>query len=424
MGREVEMEEARADVSEIIQIPKEWSPERSRRRSQGHREFSLNVFVGLLPAHWEYDAPPAVYPRQESEEYKKAVSDHLASMVQQSALTQQQAEKFQSYVNIGVWTGPPPWLKEPASWELLLSNMHAWTKPSSVPRSHDRPRRRQEHYLKQSFLDDNIMQGPPGYTKANLKTPRLRRCPFNVSSIDWNRSVPLAWGFDGFVWKVWFKEDGPYALKMTWDATLPADTDFGFGYWAFQRECQTAAILQMIQESVRQAVAEGSVILVGSNPRTRQDALSNLCQFSVGRHVKSLRPNLPGLTAVSSIPRIVQCYGWLEFDVRTMNHIPENNWPGCRLVDERKQFTRQIYDDTAYTGIVYEYIEDDYNDPVVVEEMVRLLWLAGFSRAGSTQAKHWRSSILVDHCSIVYPRGFGWTGSQYRVGSAQSIFGQ
>lgn len=44
--------------------------------------------------------------------------------------------------------------------------------------------------------------------------PRLRKCPFSLGSIDWEHAMILGRGMDGIVWRVYFGDDGPYALKL------------------------------------------------------------------------------------------------------------------------------------------------------------------------------------------------------------------
>lgn len=64
------------------------------------------------------------------------------------------------------------------------------------------------------FRNDQCMAGPPSCSASDFKTPRLRRCPFDLTTINWNSSSRLGGGLDGYVWKVWFGADGPYALKV------------------------------------------------------------------------------------------------------------------------------------------------------------------------------------------------------------------
>ncbi|RYP63239.1 hypothetical protein DL771_009364 [Monosporascus sp. 5C6A] len=92
--------------------------------------------------------------------------------------------------------------------------------------------------------------------------PRLRRCPFNLDSMVWEARVDG--GVDGYVWKVRFGAQGPFVLKVFWDAEavdIPT-------YYAPQRECQNAALLQMMQTAVEQAAAASRPILVNRDPRS------------------------------------------------------------------------------------------------------------------------------------------------------------
>ena len=70
------------------------------------------------------------------------------------------------------------------------------------------------------FHDDKLMEGPPDYSAADFDMPRLRRCPFDLSDVDWESSSRLGGGLDGFVWKVWFKGDGPFVLKVVSESSL------------------------------------------------------------------------------------------------------------------------------------------------------------------------------------------------------------
>ncbi|RYP14967.1 hypothetical protein DL765_006035 [Monosporascus sp. GIB2] len=88
--------------------------------------------------------------------------------------------------------------------------------------------------------------------------PRLRRCPFNLDSMVWEARVDG--GVDGYVWEVRFGAQGPFVLKV--------------------RECQNAALLQMMQTAVEQAAAASRPILVNAKPTIWDDAVANLAAFS------------------------------------------------------------------------------------------------------------------------------------------------
>ncbi|KJZ70542.1 hypothetical protein HIM_10086 [Hirsutella minnesotensis 3608] len=268
--------------------------------------------------------------------------------------------------------------------------------------------------LRVPFLDDNWMHGPPSCSMADFEVPRLRRCPFNLATIDWKSSVRIGGGLDGYLWKVFFEGHGPYVLKVFWDVVPP---DFEH-YYAVQRECQNTALLQMMQEAVQEAAAESTTILVNANPRTRDEALANLLAFSTeGRQLQASSEH-SGITAISSIPRITKCYGWLKFSGRVFFRMPVSKRAPTIRVDK---ITRNLSPDREYTAIVYEYIEEGDNNPAVVEEVDRFLWLAGFGHTISPAARNWRAGVLVDHSDIVHPTGFGWHRNFYGPRNADMI---
>lgn len=76
--------------------------------------------------------------------------------------------------------------------------------------------KRRLRFLTVPFLDDTVMEetSPPSCKVANFKRPRLRKCGFDLNSIDWRRAKVLGAGLDGWVWRVHFGDKGPYALKL------------------------------------------------------------------------------------------------------------------------------------------------------------------------------------------------------------------
>lgn len=68
--------------------------------------------------------------------------------------------------------------------------------------------------VKVAFRRDDLLEGEPSCFAADFKLPRLRRCPLDPATIDWSISSCIGGGRDGYVWKVWFGDDGPYALKV------------------------------------------------------------------------------------------------------------------------------------------------------------------------------------------------------------------
>ncbi|KAH8654680.1 hypothetical protein BGZ61DRAFT_203700 [Ilyonectria robusta] len=253
------------------------------------------------------------------------------------------------------------------------------------------------------FRDDGWMSGPPSCSAADFETPRLRRCPFDPATIDWKSSSRIDGGLDGYAWRVWFGEDGPYVLKVFWDAEPP---DFSH-YFAAQRECQNAALLQMIEAAAQQAAMEAIPIKLKANPSTKDEALANLRAFSnEGRRSHLSAEALE----VKAIPRIRKCYGWLGLSGQVFREVPTKlRAPSLRV----GKIPRAMSADKEYIAIVYEYIEEGENRPAVVEEVANFFWLAGFSHTNSPAARNWKSGVLVDLSDIVHPGGYGWHQRRY-----------
>ena len=72
------------------------------------------------------------------------------------------------------------------------------------------------HLQKVPFLDDTIMNEntPPSCKVADFRIPRLRKCGLDLDSVSWENAEVLGAGMDGFVWRVYFGDKGPYVLKV------------------------------------------------------------------------------------------------------------------------------------------------------------------------------------------------------------------
>lgn len=67
------------------------------------------------------------------------------------------------------------------------------------------------------FLDESPMIGPAPWSAKHFQEPRLRRCTMDPSTLSWE--AKLDGGLDGYVWKVWFGDAGPFALKLVSTST-------------------------------------------------------------------------------------------------------------------------------------------------------------------------------------------------------------
>ncbi|KAJ4162719.1 hypothetical protein NW754_014137 [Fusarium falciforme] len=261
------------------------------------------------------------------------------------------------------------------------------------------------------FLDDKPMNGPPSCTEQDLKLPHLRQCTFDFNTIAWERK--LGGGLDGYVWKVWFGEKGPFALKVFWDTEPP---EFHH-YYAAQRECQNAAVFQVIEAAIAQAAVESRPIRVLANPKTKQEARYNLFWFSDEARLASFPEDLEAVE-ITSMPRFRKCYGWVKFSGEILKTLPIKLRAQPRTVSK---IQRSISSSNEYTAIVYEYVEEGENKEAVVEEVDRFCWLTGFSHNLSPAARNWKSGVLVDLADIVHARGYGWHEVTYKPWAADLI---
>ncbi|KAL7948141.1 hypothetical protein V8C42DRAFT_363564 [Trichoderma barbatum] len=255
---------------------------------------------------------------------------------------------------------------------------------------------------------DEYLIGAPSYTLEAFKTPRLRQCPFDPESMSWEAQIDG--GLDGYVWKVKFGHQGPFALKVFWDTEpLPYDS---MAYHPLQRECHNAALLEMMKESIAHATAE-SPIVVKASPTTREDAWANQVAFSEDWRLRQ-QDNFTKASVktkpISKMPRMRKCHGWLNIDSKMLLACPRVLRAPSLCIDNLR---RQMPSSSDYIAIIYEYVEEGENDHVVVEEVLEFLWLTGFSLTSSPQEKNWKSGILLDLCDIVSPRGFGWKNHRY-----------
>lgn len=190
-------------------------------------------------------------------------------------------------------------------------------------------------------------------------------------------------------------------------------------YWAFQRECQNAALLEMIATAIERATTTGSTesspIYINPEPTSREDAIANLFAFSEDGGPKGWRlgvgataaANSDSLLLVSSMPRQRKCFGWLKIRGDFLQN-QKGMAPPTLLAEDNIQ--RQIQPDQEYFAIVYEYIPEADNDPVAVQSQLDFYWRTGFSFTPVANANNWKNSVLVDLSELVCPWSLGWTG--------------
>ncbi len=77
-------------------------------------------------------------------------------------------------------------------------------------------------------------------------------------------------------------------------------------------------------------------------------------------------------------------------------------------VIEVDRTTHYISNNKEYLKIVYKYVEVGENNPAIVDEVVKFVWLAGFSFTMGLGVRNWKSGVLVDLSDIIPVGSFGW----------------
>ncbi|OAA59099.1 hypothetical protein SPI_06301 [Niveomyces insectorum RCEF 264] len=304
------------------------------------------------------------------------------------------------------------------------------------------------------FLSNVVMGSRPlRCWRKDFSSPRLRKCAFDLASIDWTRSRPIGAGVDGHVWRVYFGDQGPFVLKA--------------------RECQNAAVLQMMKTNMdllkkkranvakktegkygdgtaAAAASRAYSIMIRPNPRTEEDAWMNQTSFctealqiqeqfpdglpSKDSSTRVARPKLVPLE--DDMPRFPQCYGWVKMPQSWFENLPPGIRPGTYNFDGLRRSFEGYEEKNNFIAVVYEYIRSGphpptrsephgrlhaWNDPKEVERVDRFLYLAGFGHAGTPLARNWKNNVLVDHSDIVLPRWYGWRPEWYGPYDAERI---
>ncbi|KAL6802795.1 hypothetical protein GGI42DRAFT_32702 [Trichoderma sp. SZMC 28013] len=256
------------------------------------------------------------------------------------------------------------------------------------------------------FRDDQLMTGRPDCSWASILQPRLRACPLPRSFI-WREK--LGYGLDGTVWKVEVNGQ-PYALKVFWDNKPPSGTR----YWAFQRECQITALLQIIQAAVE---ASAEPIYLRKEPKTWKDAVQNIYAFSDEGRLKPKFRNTANSIPItaSAFPRIRECFGWLTISGAELSGLDPKLWPMGVVLDRVK---RQMSPREEYFAILYEFVppQEDIDAAVdirqVMQAQIDLFWRAGLCMT-SKKSENWKQGILLDMADLVSPWHAEWNRFLY-----------
>jgi len=200
---------------------------------------------------------------------------------------------------------------------------------------------------------------------------------------------------------------GVFFTKLFWDTEPPEPPH----YFAAQRECQNAALLQMIQAAVSEEYAEMGPILVAPRPEGQEMAEANLFAFANETRQQNAPSEASDRLPITAVPRLRQCHGWMQFTgEELLNRLPKKLLPPYMEIDRVK---RSIERGAHYVGVVYEFIEEGENDRAVIGTVLDFLWHVGFSHCSSPKADNWKSGVLVDASDIVQPNGYAWSRKRY-----------
>ncbi|KAL6881002.1 hypothetical protein J3F83DRAFT_710844 [Trichoderma novae-zelandiae] len=267
------------------------------------------------------------------------------------------------------------------------------------------------------FLNEELMKGPPRFRGQDLRDPRLRRSTLDPKTIVFE--AQLGGGSDGYVWKVRFGDEGPFALKVFWDQVPPHAPG---SYYSMQRECQNAAVFQMMEASL--AV---DPVLVYDHPMGKKDAIENyfsFCEENCAPGCIQTTPKeaaLPGATYLSTMPRMAKCHGWLK--------LRKDLWSGLAdglqaSHEDPSKVKRLMSSHMDCIGVVYELIEEGENDAAAIEDVDRFLWQAGFAYTIAPNMRDWKNGVLIDHAGIVHIRGYGWNEDDYMKKGVQQMLSE
>ncbi|KAL7788362.1 hypothetical protein V8C37DRAFT_411642 [Trichoderma ceciliae] len=285
------------------------------------------------------------------------------------------------------------------------------------PSPHATARKFRDRYVTQKqkpFRDAQAMIGPPDGSWASFRRPLLRAFPLSQHEIVWHDK--LGYGVDGAVWKV--RIDGRfYALKVFWD-NKPPD---GLRYWAVQRECQNAALLQMIRAAVETSTEP---IYIKAKPKTWRDAARNLHAFSTegrreSRFQQDMADSIP--VSASSFPQFRECFGWMMISGAELCSLNPKLRPHGVVLDRVK---RALWPWEEYYAILYEFIPSDKQLAMeatdVMQAQIDLLWQAGFCMTERRLA-NWIGGVLLDMADSVSPWHLEWEPMLYSWFSAQDL---
>ncbi|KAG6025881.1 hypothetical protein E4U19_002900 [Claviceps sp. Clav32 group G5] len=272
---------------------------------------------------------------------------------------------------------------------MSLSEENQQQPPEPWPLS--RFERRCIRVKKQPFFDEKPMsETAAACAWQDFRHPLLGRFPsqgsFKVIKL-------LGFGIDGAVWKVRM-DSKTYALKVFWSTKPPEGAD----YWALQRECHNAALIAKMRYAIENS---SDPIWLNPNPKTFDDAASNLHAFSTEGRSEARFRDMPGAVEYRTAPRLRECYGWTFIRGKELWALPPHLQPPEYKVDRHE--VRYILPTEEYRAIVYEYVpsSDAGLDADVVQAQLDFFWLGGWCLVPMRIENWGGAGILLDMADAI-----------------------
>ncbi|KAG6092134.1 hypothetical protein E4U30_005829 [Claviceps sp. LM220 group G6] len=223
----------------------------------------------------------------------------------------------------------------------------------------------------------------------------------------------LGFGVDGVVWKVRI-DSRTYALKVFWDAEAPE----GNKYWSLQRECHNAALIAKMRFAIENS---SDPIWLNPNPKTFDDAVSNLHAFSTEGRSEARFRDMPGAVEYRTAPRLRECYGWTPISGEELWALPSHMRPPT--LRYKRQVMSKMQSTEDYRAIVYEYVpgSDTGMDAEIIQAQLDFFWLGGWCLV-PMRIENWGGpGILLDMADLVRLRDIGWRKGEYHRTDAKDV---
>lgn len=189
-------------------------------------------------------------------------------------------------------------------------------------------------------------------------------------------------------------------MLQFYHTTRPKPIDGIIRYWPFERECQNMSLIQKVKRGIEQS----GPIHLRSKINTRLEAAQNLLAFSIEGRRKNTFKGVYETVAVSSIPDMTNCHGWMKV-------------PGETLPPVGFDPSSDFY------AIIYDFVSPSKLELGVVQAQLDFFYFIGFS-VESLKADNWEGKgLLVDFCDILSPLNKFWCSSLVRC-EAGAMFRQ